>query len=154
MEELKMAELTKKAIIEAMNEAYKKNGYYGACKVYEEMRLPYPADQTKELVKKVENTFVGTIAEIKAKVEETKAEAKKARTAALRKFESDSKEICDTLIHLAAIDSLPNEVATNKEFIDTISNYVLDDYEYSNWPSYFAEYWNIFERAEEALKSK
>ena len=72
-----MAELTKKAIIEAMNEAYKKNGYYGACKVYEEMRLPYPADQTKELVKKVENTFVGTIAEIKAKVEETKAEAKK-----------------------------------------------------------------------------
>ena len=149
-----MAELTKKAIIEAMNEAYKKNGYYGACKVYEEMRLLYPADQTKELVKKVENTFVGTIADIKAKVEETKAEAKKARTVALRKFESDSKEICDTLVHLAAIDSLPNEVATNKEFIDAISNYVLDDYEYSNWPSYFAEYWNIFERAEEALKSK
>ena len=149
-----MAELTKKAIIEAMNEAYKKNGYYEACKVYEEMRLPFPADQTKELVKKVENTFVGTIAEIKAKVEETKAEAKKARTVALRKFESDSKEICDTLVHLAAIDSLPNEVATNKEFIDVISNYVLDDYEYSNWPSYFAEYWNIFERAEEALKSK
>ena len=48
-----MAELTKKEIIEAMNEAYKKNGYYEACKVYEEMRLPYPADQTKELVKKL-----------------------------------------------------------------------------------------------------
>lgn len=151
-----MAEFTKKAIIEAMNEAYKKNGYYEACKVYEEMRLPYPADQTKELVKKVEDTFVGTIAEIKAKVEETKAEAKKARAAALRKFESDSKEIYDTLIHLAVIDSLPNEVATNKEFIDAISNYVLDDYEYSNWPSYFAEFYNVYERAKEAeaLKSK
>ena len=150
-----MAELTKKAIIEAMNEAYKKNGYYGACKVYEEMRLPYPADQTKELVKKVEDTFVGTIAEIKAKVEETKAEAKKARAVALRKFESDSKEICDTLIHLAAIDSLPNEVATNKKVIDAINcNFVLRDYDYSNWSSYLAECWNVFERIEEALKSK
>ena len=33
-----MAELTKKEIIEAMNEAYKKNGYYEACKVCE--RIP------------------------------------------------------------------------------------------------------------------
>lgn len=97
------------------------------------MRLPYPTDQTKELVKKVENTFVGTIADIKAKVEETKAEAKKVRAVALRKFESDSKEIRDTLVHLAAIDSLPNEVATNKEFIDVINcNFVLRDYDYSN----------------------
>ena len=152
-----MAELTKKEIIGAMNEAYKKNGYYEACKVYKEMRLPYPADQTKELVKKVENTFVGTIADIKAKVEETKAEVKKVRAAALRKFESDSKEIRDTLVHLAAIDSLPNEVATNKEFIDVINcNFVLRDYDYSNWPSYFAEFYNVYEHAKEAeaLKSK
>lgn len=149
-----MIELTKEAIIEAMNTAYKKNGYYEACRVYKEMRLPYPDDQTKELVKKVEDTFVGTMAEIKAKVEETKAEAKKARTAALRKFERDSMEINDTLVHLAAIDSLPNEVATNKKFIDAISNYVLRDYDYSNWPSYFAEYYNIYEKSKEALETK
>lgn len=149
-----MVELTKEAIIEAMNMAYKKNGYYEACRVYKEMRLPYPGDQTKELVKKVEDTFVGTMAEIKAKVEEVKMEAKKARSAALRKFENGSMEITDTLVHLAAIDSLPNEVATNEEFINAVSNYVLDDYEYSNWPSYFAEFWNIFERGMKALETK
>lgn len=149
-----MAEITKEKIIKAMNEAYKKSGYFEVCRIYKEMRLPYPKDQIAELVKKVEDTFVGTMAEIKAKVEETKAEAKKARTAALRKFERDSMEINETLVYLAAIDSLPNEVATNKKFIDAISNYVLRDYDYSNWPSYFAEYYNIYEKSKEALKTK
>lgn len=149
-----MAEITKEKIIKAMNEAYKKSGYFEVCRIYKEMHLPYPKNQIAEQVKKVEDTFVGTMAEIKAKVEETKAEAKKARTAALRKFERDSMEINETLVYLAAIDSLPNEVATNKKFIDAISNYVLRDYDYFNWPSYFAEYYNIYEKSKEALKTK
>lgn len=149
-----MAEITKEKIIKAMNEAYKKSGYFEACRIYKEMRLPYPKDQIEELVKKVEDTFVGTMAEIKAKVEETKAEAKKARAAALRKFERDSMEINEMLVYLAAIDSLPNEVATKKEFINIAKNHALDNCKYSNWPSYLAEFYNVYEQCKKALETK
>ena len=148
-----MAELTKKTIIEAMNEAYKKNGYYEAYKVYEEMRLPFPADNTKKLVEEAERTFVGTMTEIKAHLEKVKAEGREKHRQDLTQYNKENSEIRDALIHLAAEDALPNNVAKNEEFIKATWYYALSEDEPYNWSSEYSEFWEVFQKGMDALKS-
>ena len=60
-----MTENYKNDIISAMRKAFEESGYYVAYQVYNTVRLPFPADNTKKLVEEAEQTFVGTMAELK-----------------------------------------------------------------------------------------
>ena len=60
-----MAENYKNDIISAMRKAFEESGYYAAYQVYNTVRLSYPTDNTKKIVEKAEQTFVGTMAELK-----------------------------------------------------------------------------------------
>ena len=112
-----MAENCKNDIISAMRKAFKESGYYEAYQVYNTVRLPYPTNNTKKLIEEAERTFVGTMTEIKAHLEKVKAVSNEKHMQDLTQYNKENSEIRDVLIHLAAEDALPDNVAKNEEFI-------------------------------------
>lgn len=148
-----MAENYKNDIINAMKKAFEESGYYAAYQVYNTVRLPYPADNTKKIVEEAEQTFVGTMAEIKAHLEKIKAESKEKHRQDLTQYNKENSEIRDVLIHLAAEDVLPDNVAKNEEFIKATTYYALSEDEPYNWNSEYLEFWEVFQKGMDALKS-
>ena len=148
-----MAENRKNDIISAMRKAFEESGYYAAYQVYNTSRLPFPTDNTKKLVEEAERTFVGTMAEIKAHLEKVKAEGREKHRQDLIQYNKENSEIRDALIHLAAEDALPNSVAKNEEFIKATQYYALSEDEPYNWNSEYSEFWEVFQKGMDALKS-
>ena len=148
-----MAENRKNDIISAMRKAFEESGYYAAYQVYNTSRLPFPTDNTKKLVEEAERTFVGTMAEIKAHLEKVKAEGREKHRQDLTQYNKENSEIRDTLIHLAAEDALPNNVAKNEEFIKATWYYAISEGEPYNWNSEYSEFWEVFQKGMDALKS-
>ena len=146
-----MAENCKNDIISAMRKAFEESGYYEAYQVYNTVRLPYPTDNTKKLIEEAERTFVGTMAEIKAHLEKIKAESNEKHMQDLTQYNKENSEIRDTLIHLAAEDALPANVAKNEEFIKATWYYALSEDEPYNWNSEYSEFWEVFEKGMEAI---
>ena len=136
-----------------MRKAFEESGYYEAYQVYNTNRLPYPTDNTKKLVEEAERTFVGTMAEIKAHLEKIKAESKEKHRQDLIQYNKENSEIRDALIHLAAEDVLPDNVAKNEEFIKATWYYALSEDEPYNWNSEYSEFWEVFQKGMDALKS-
>lgn len=148
-----MAENYKNDIINTMKKAFEESGYYEAYQVYNTVRLPYPTDNTKNLVEEAEQTFVGTMAEIKAHLEKIKAESKEKHRQDLTQYNKENSEIRDVLIHFAAEDALPNSAAKNEEFIKATWYYALSEDEPYNWNSEYSEFWEVFQKGMDALKS-
>ena len=148
-----MTENCKNDIISAMRKAFEESGYYEAYQVYNTVRLPYPTDNTKKLIEDAERTFVGTMAEIKAYLEKVKAEGREKHRQDLTQYNKENSEIRDVLIHLAAEDALPNNVGKNEEFIKATQYYTLSKDEPYNWNSEYSEFWEVFQKGIEALKS-
>ena len=148
-----MAENRKNDIISAMRKAFEESGYYAAYQVYNTSRLPFPTDNTKKLVEEAERTFVGTMAEIKAHLEKVKAEGREKHRQDLIQYNKENSEIRDVLIHLAAEDALPNSVTKNEEFIKATQYYALSEDEPYNWNSEYSEFWEVFQKGMDALKS-
>ena len=148
-----MAENHKNDIISAMRKAFEESGYYAAYQVYNTNRLPFPTDNTKKLVEEAERTFVGTMAEIKAHLEKVKAEGREKHRQDLIQYNKENSEIRDVLIHLAAEDALPNSVTKNEEFIKATWYYALSEDEPYNWNSEYSEFWEVFQKGMDALKS-
>ena len=148
-----MAENHKNDIISAMRKAFEESGYYAAYQVYNTSRLPFPTDNTKKLVEEAERTFVGTMAEIKAHLEKVKAEGREKHRQDLIQYNKENSEIRDVLIYLAAEDALPNSVAKNEEFIKATWYYALSEDEPYNWNSEYSEFWEVFQKGMDALKS-
>lgn len=148
-----MAGNCKNDIIRRMKKAYEESGYYEAYQVYSNIRLPYPIDHISNLVKDAERTFVGTMAEIKAHLEKVKAEGKEQHKQDLLQYDKENSEIRDVLIHLAAEEALPSDVAKNEEFIKAVWYYALSENEPYNWASEYSEFWETFQKCTDALKS-
>ena len=148
-----MAENHKNDIISAMRKAFEESGYYAAYQVYNTSRFPFPTDNTKKLVEEAECTFVGTMAEIKAHLEKVKAEGREKHRQDLIQYNKENSEIRDALIHLAAEDALPDNVAKNEEFIKATWYYALSEDEPYNWNSEYSEFWEVFQKGMDALKS-
>ena len=146
-----MAENYKNDIISAMRKAFEESGYYAAYQVYNTVRLPFPTDNTKKLVEEAERTFVGTMAEIKAHLEKVKAEGREKHRQDLIQYNKEHSEIIDALIHLAAEDVLPDNVAKNEEFIKATTYYALSEDELYNWNSEYLEFWEVFQKGMKAL---
>lgn len=146
-------DITAKNIIDGMKKAYSESGYYEAYQVYNTVRLPYPTDNTKNLVEEAEQTFVGTMAEIEAYLEKIKAESKEKHRQDLTQYNKENSEIRNVLIHLAAEDALPDNVAKNEEFIKATWYYALSEDEPYNWSSEYSEFWEVFQKGMNALKS-
>ena len=68
-------------------------------------------------------------------------------------YNKENSEIRDVLIHLAAEDALPNNVGKNEEFIKAAQYYTLSKDEPYNWNSEYSEFWEVFQKGMEALKS-
>ena len=134
-----------------MRKAFEESGYYEAYQVYNTNRLPYPTDNTKNLVEEAEQTFVGTMAEIKAHLEKIKAESKEKHRQDLTQYSKENSEIRDVLIHLAAEDALPDIVAKNEEFIKATWYYALSKDEPYNWNSEYSEFWEVFQKGMKAI---
>ena len=149
-----MAENHKNDIISAMRKAFEEFGYYEAYQVYDTNRLPYPTDNTKKLIEEAEQTFIGTMAEIKAHLEKVKAESKEKHRQGLIQYNKENSEIRDTLIHFAAEDVLPDNVAKNEEFIKATQYYALSEDEPYNWNSEYLEFWEVFQKGMKALTSE
>lgn len=148
-----MTENYKNDIINAMKKAFEESGYYGVYQVYNTVRLPFPTDNTKKIVEEAEQTFVGTMAEIKAHLEKIKAESREKHRQDLIQYNKEHSEIRDALIHLAAEDVLPDNVAKNEEFIKATTYYALSEDEPYNWNSEYSEFWEVFQKGMDALKS-
>lgn len=148
-----MAENCKNDIISAMKKAFEESRYYAAYQVYNTVRLPFPTDNTKKLVEEAERTFVGTMAEIKAHLEKVKAEGREKHRQDLTQYNKENSEIRDVLIHLAAEDALPASVAKNEEFVKATWYYALSEDEPYNWNSEYSEFWEVFQKGMDALKS-
>ena len=148
-----MTENCKNDIISAMRKAFEESGYYAAYQVYNTGCLPFPADNTKKLVEEAERTFVGTMTEIKAHLEKVKAEGREKHRQDLIQYNKEHSEIRDALIHLAAEDALPDNVAKNEEFIKATWYYALSEDEPYNWNSEYSEFWEVFQKGMDALKS-
>ena len=148
-----MAENHRNDIISAMRKAFEESGYYAAYQVYNTNRLPFPTDNTKKLVEEAERTFVGTMAEIKAHLEKVKAEGREKHRQDLIQYNKENSKIRDALIHLAAEDALPDNVAKNEEFIKATWYYALSEDEPYNWNSEYSEFWEVFQKGMDALKS-
>lgn len=146
-----MAENYKNDIINTMKKVFKESGYYEAYQVYNTVRLPYPTDNTKKIVEEAEQTFVGTMAEIKVHLEKIKAESKEKHRQDLTQYNKENSEIRDILIHLAAEDALPDNVARNEEFIKATWYYALSENEPYNWNSEYSEFWEVFQKGMEAI---
>ena len=148
-----MAENFKNDIIRRMKKAYEESGYYEAYQVYSNVRLPYPIDHTSNRVEEAEQTFVGTMTEIKVHLEKVKAESREKHRQDLIQYDKENSEIRDVLLHLAAEDALPSDVAKNEEFINTVWYYALSENEPYNWASEYSEFWETFQKCTNALKS-
>ena len=142
-----------KNIINGMKKAYSESGYYGAYQVYDTVSLPYPTDNTLALVEAAKQTFVGTMAEIEAHLEKIKAESKEKYKQDLMRYNKENVEIRNALIHLAAKDALPSDVAENEEFIEATWYYALSENEPYNWASEYSDFWDVFQKGMNALKS-
>ena len=118
-------DITAKNIIDGMKKAYSESGYYEAYQVYNTVSLQYPTDNTLALVEVAKQTFVGTMAEIEAYLEKIKAESKEKYKKDLIQYNKENVEIRNALIHLAAKDALPSNVAENEEFIEATLYYAL-----------------------------
>lgn len=149
-----MTENYKNDIINAMKKAFEESGYYGAYQVYNTVRLPFPTDNTEKIVEEAEQTFVGTMAEIKAHLEKIKAESREKHRQDLTLRNKENSEIRDVLIHLAAEDALPDNVAKNEEFIKATWYYALSENEPYNWNSEYSEFWEVFQKGMEAMASE
>ena len=145
--------MTAKNIIEGMNKAYNESGYYGAYQVYNTVSLPYPTDNTLALVEAAKQTFVGTMAEIEAYLEKIKAENREKHKQDLMQYNKENVEIRNALIHLAAKDALPSNVAENEEFIEATRYYALSENDPFNWASEYSDFWDVFQKGMNALKS-
>ena len=88
-----MAENYKNDIIRSMRKAYEESGYYEAYQVYNTVRLPFPTDNTEKIVEEAEQTFVGTMAEIKAHLEKIKAESREKHRQDLTQYNKENSEI-------------------------------------------------------------
>ena len=146
-----MAENYKNDIISAMRKAFEESGYYEAYQVYNTVRLPYPTDNTKNLVEEAERTFVGTMAEIKAHLEKVKAVSNEKHMQDLTQYNKENSEIRNALIRLAAEDALPANVAKNEEFIKATWYYALSEDEPYNWNSEYSEFWEVFQKGMDAI---
>ena len=146
-----MAENCKNDIISAMRKAFKESGYYEAYQVYNTVRLPYPTNNTKKLIEEAERTFVGTMAEIKAHLEKVKAVSNEKHMQDLTQYNKENSEIRDVLIHLAAEDALPDNVAKNEKFIKATWYYALSEDEPYNWNSEYSEFWEVFQKGMKAI---
>ena len=146
-----MAENYKNDIINAMRKAFEESGYYEAYQVYNTNRLPYLTNNTKKIVEEAEQTFVGTMAEIKAHLEKIKAISNEKHMQDLTQYNRENSEIRDVLIHLAAEDTLPDNVAKNEEFIKATQYYALSEDEPYNWNSEYSEFWEVFQKGMEAI---
>ena len=145
--------MTAKNIIEGMKKAYSESGYYGAYQVYNTVSLPYPTDNTLALVEAAKQTFVGTMAEIEAHLEKIKAESKEKHKQDLMRYNKENVEIRNALIHLAAKDALPRNVADNEEFIEATWYYALSEDDPCDWASEYSDFWDVFQKGMNALKS-
>ena len=92
--------------------------------------------------------------EIKAHLEKIKAESKEKHRQDLTQYNKENNEIRDVLIHLAAEDALPSDVAKNEEFIKATWYYVLSKDEPYNWNSEYSDFWEVFQKGIEALTSE
>ena len=146
-------DITAKKIINGMKKAYSESGYYGAYQVYNAVSLPYPTDNTLSLVEAAKQTFVGTMAEIEAHLEKIKAESREKHKQDLIQYNKENVEIRNALIRLAAKDALPSNVAENEEFIEATWYYALSEDEPYNWSSEYSEFWEVFQKGMNALKS-
>lgn len=146
-------DITAKNIIDGMKKAYSESGYYGAYQVYDTVSLPYPTDNTLALVEAAKQTFVGTMAEIEARLEKIKAESKEKHKQDLMRYNKENVEIRNALIHLAAKNALPSDVAENEEFIEATWYYALSEDEPYNWASEYSDFWDAFQKGMNALKS-
>ena len=145
--------MTAKNIIDGMKKAYGESGYYGAYQVYNTVRLSYPTDNTLALVEAAKQTFVGTMAEIEAHLEKIKAESREKHKQDLIQYNKENVEIRNALIHLAAKDALPSNVAENEEFIEATWYYALSEDDPFNWASEYSDFWDVFQKGMNALKS-
>ena len=145
---------TKDAIIRLMNDAYTEDGYHAAYKVFETVSIPYPKDNTEDWIEDTKKNFVGTYDEIQAELAHVKEKAKESYRDRLYMYNQDTAAIRDELLKLAAIDSLPREVAENEKFIKATSYYALSMDEPYNWASEYSDFWDTFEKANEALKGE
>ena len=145
--------MTAKNIIEGMKKAYSESGYYGAYQVYNAVSLPYPTDNTLALIEAAKQTFVGTIAEIEAHLEKIKAESREKHKQDLMQYNKENAEIRNALIHLAAKDALPSNVAENEEFIEATRYYALSKDDPFDWASEYSDFWDAFQKGMNALKS-
>ena len=71
-----------------------------------------------------------------------------------KQYNKENSEIRDVLIHLAAEDALPDNVAKNEEFIKATWYYALSENEPYNWNSEYSEFWEVFQKGMEALTSE
>lgn len=145
--------MTAKNIIDGMKKAYGESGYYGAYQVYNTVSLSYPTDNTLALVEAAKQTFVGTMAEIEAHLEKIKAESREKHKQDLIQYNKENVEIRNALIHLAAKDALPSNVAENEEFIEATWYYALSEDDPFNWASEYSDFWDVFQKGMNALKS-
>ena len=145
--------MTAENIVDGMKKAYGESGYYGAYQVYNTISLPYPTDNTLALVEAAKQTFVGTMAEIEAHLEKIKVESREKHKQDLMQYNKENVEIRNALIHLAAKDALPSNVAENEEFIEATQYYALSEDEPYNWNSEYSEFWEVFQKGMNALKS-
>lgn len=146
-------DITAKNIIDGMKKAYGESGYYGAYQVYNAVSLPYQTDNTLALVEAAKQTFVGTMAEIEAHLEKIKAENREKHKQDLMQYNKENAEIRNALIHLAAKDALPSDVAENEEFIEVTRYYALSEDDPFDWASEYLDFWDVFQKGMNALKS-
>jgi hypothetical protein len=154
MEDNMITAYTKDAIIRLMNDAYTEDGYHAAYKVFETVSIPYPEDNTENWIEDTKKNFVGTYDEIQAELARVKEKAKESYRDRLYMYNQDTAAIRAELLKLAAIDSLPREVAENENFIKATSYYALSMDEPYNWASEYSDFWDTFEKANEALKGE
>lgn len=146
-------DITAKNIIDGMKKAYSESGYYGAYQVYNTVSLPYQTDNTLALVEAAKQTFVGTMAEIEAHLEKIKTESKEKHKQDLTQYNKENAEIRNALIHLAAKDALPSDVAENEDFIEATRYYALSEDDPFDWASEYSDFWDVFQKGMNALKS-
>ena len=145
--------ITAKNIIDGMKKAYSESGYYGAYQVDSTVSLPYPTDNTLALVEAAKQTFVGTMAEIEAHLKKIKTESREKHKQDLMQYNKENAEIRNALIHLAAKDALPSNVAENEEFIEATRYYALSEDDPFDWASEYSDFWDVFQKGMNALKS-
>ena len=145
--------MTKEDILKKMKETFENEGYHQAYRVYNENRLEYPERNSfHKRAEEVENNFRGTLAEINAALEKAKEEDKAEYTEKMRAYNADCVELRSKLVDYAAEEGLPSPMNTNRDFIRAISYYALSEDEPYNWASEFSEFWDCYEKAQNAIK--